>query len=328
MVSDEESNFAMFTDLENFAPNGDKGLADPEHETIAHIADATTGVALNNHYITIKKVKLSALYKPEDVSYGDPLYFDIDNEAHIGYNKFHIDWSVVDDLRQLCDEGVTTAGENEYTISNNLMCVFAKDNSIWVKDDTGQSIWPATPADGDLNFEVYAEAAEGIDANTRLNQAYYDQSNWCEIKLADGVDASQFEGQIIKGGTIHGEFTDKLNPTLENVTLTSAAISSEGDYALNYYMPANFFGRQKCYNPNHSTDYGQNYFFMTPKPQEYAQIVWAVWDASTTSMIMSGSSPGQTAFSMQKINRFQLQKISVCLARLTSGTNQFSKKSA
>ena len=321
MVSDEESNFAMFTDLENFAPNGDKGLADPEHETIAHIADATTGVALNNHYITIKKVKLSALYKPEDVSYGDPLYFDIDNEAHIGYNKFHIDWSVVDDLdayynitgiqtaynnvmefhpteivkweesvvtlRQLCDEGVTTAGENEYTISNNLMCVFAKDNSIWVKDDTGQSIWPATPADGDLNFEVYAEAAEGIDANTRLNQAYYDQSNWCEIKLADGVDASQFEGQIIKGGTIHGEFTDKLNPTLENVTLTSAAISSEGDYALNYYMPANFFGRQKCYNPNHSTDYGQNYFFMTPKPQEYAQIVWAVWDASTTSMIMS-----------------------------------------
>ena len=321
MVSDEESNFAMFTDLENFAPNGDKGLADPEHETVARIADATTGVALNNHYITIKKVKLSALYKPEDVTYGNPLYFDIDNEAHIGYNKFNIDWSVVDDLdayynitgiqtaynnvmefhpteivkweesvvtlRQLCDEGVTTAGENEYTISNNLMCVFAKDNSIWVKDDTGQSIWMTSPAESDANFEVYAEDAEGIDANTRLNQAYYDQSNWCEIKLAAGVDASQFKGKIIKGGTIHGEFTDKTNPTLENVTLTSAAISSEGDYALNYYMPANFLGRQKCYNPNHSTDFGQFYFFMTPKPQEYAQIVWAVWDASSTSMIMS-----------------------------------------
>ena len=187
-------------------------------------------------------------------------------------------------LRELCADGdVGTV----YTISNNLMCVYANGNSIWVKDDTGQSIWPATPADGDLNFEVYAEAAEGIVANTRLNQAYYDQSNWCEIKLADGVDASQFEGQIIKGGTIRGEFTDKLNPTLENVTLTSAAISSEGDYALNYYMPANFLGRQECFNPNHSTDYGQNYFFMTPKPQEYAQIVWAVWDASTTSMIMS-----------------------------------------
>ena len=26
---------------------------------------------------------------------------------------------------------------------------------------------------------------------------------------------------------------------------------------------------------------------MTPKPQEYAQIVWAVWNASSTSMIMS-----------------------------------------
>lgn len=323
MVSDEESNFAMFTDLENFAPNGDKGLADPEHETVARIADATTGVALNNHYITIKKVKLSALYKPEDVTYGNPLYFDIDNEAHIGYNKFNIDWSVVDDLdayynitgiqtaynnvmefhpteivkweesvvtlRQLCDEGVTTAGDNEYTISNNLMCVFAKDNSIWVKDDTGQSIWMTSPAESDANFEVYAEAAEGIDANTRLNQAYYDQSNWCEIKLANGVDASQFEGKIIKGGTIHGNFTNKLNPTLENVTLTSAAISSEGDYAPNYYMPANFFGPQKCYNPNHSTDYGQNYFYMTPKPQEYAQIVWAVWSSQAQKFIMSTS---------------------------------------
>ena len=313
------SEFAMFTNLKNFAPTGEKALADPEHETVAHIADATTGVALNNHYITIKKVKLSNLY--EALSYGGAKYFDIDDEAHIGYNKFNIDWSVVDDLdayynitgiqtaynnvmefhpteivkweesvvtlRQLCDEGVTTAGENEYTISNNLMCVFAKDNSIWVKDDTGQSIWPATPADGDLNFEVYAQAAEGIDANTRLNQAYYDQSNWCEIKLTAGVDASQFEGKIIKGGTIHGNFTDKTNPTLENVTLTSAAISSEGDYALNYYMPANFYGSQECFNPNHSTDYGQNYFFMTPKPQEYAQIVWAVWNASSTSMIMS-----------------------------------------
>ena len=321
MVSDEESNFFMLTDLANFAANGDKGLADPEHETVAHIADATMGVALNNHYITIKKVKLSALYQPTGITYGGEKYFDIDNVAHIGYNKFNIDYSVVDDvnayyditgiftaynntlefhpteivkweesvvtLRELCDEGVTTEGENEYTISNNLMCVFAKDNSIWVKDDTGQSIWMTSPAESDANFEVYAEAAEGIDANTRLNQAYYDQSNWCEIKLANGVDASQFEGKIIKGGSIHGEFTDKLNPTLENVTLTSAAISSEGDYALNYYMPANFLGPQKCYNPNHSTDYGQNYFFMTPKPQEYAQIVWAVWDASSTSMIMS-----------------------------------------
>ncbi len=323
MVSDEESNFFMLTNLANFAANGDKGLADPEHETVARIADATTGVALNNHYITIKKVKLSALYQPSTITYGGAKYFDIDNEAHIGYNKFNIDWSVVDDLdayynitgiqtaynnvmefhpteivkweesvvtlRQLCDEGVTTEGENEYTISNNLMCVFAKDNSIWVKDDTGQSIWMTSPADGDLNFEVYTEAAEGIPANTRLNQAYYDQSNWCEIKLADGVDASQFEGQIIKGGTIHGEFTDKLNPTLENVTLTSAAISSEGDYAPNYYMPANFLGRQACQNSSHSTDFGQFYFYMTPKPQEYAQIVWAVWDDESKKFIMSTS---------------------------------------
>ena len=324
MVSDEESNFFMLTNLENFAPNGDKGLADPEHETVAHIADATTGVALNNHYITIKKVKLSALYLPDGITYGGEKYFDIDNVAHIGYNKFNIDWSVVDDLdayynitgiqtaynnvmefhpteivkweetvvtlRQLCDEGVTTDGENEYTISNNLMCVYANGNSIWVKDDTGQSICMTSPEDGDENFEVFAEAADGVAANTRLNQAYYDQSNWCEIKLANDNDteASAFVGQIIKGGSIQGNFTNKLNPTLENVYLAPKDISSEGSYALNYYMPANFMGSQDCGNNSHN-DYEHTYFFMNPKPQEYAQIVWAVWSSQDEKFIMSTS---------------------------------------
>lgn len=193
-------------------------------------------------------------------------------------------------LRELCKDGVTTEGENEYTISNNLLGVYASADGtkLWVKDASGQSIWMASPVAGDLNFEVYAEAADGVPANTRLEQAYYDQSNWCEIHLT-GANAAAFKGQIINGGSIHGKYTDDLNPTLENVALTTDDIYSEGSYAPNYYMPANFFGRQACQNSSHSTDFEQYYFYMTPKPQEYAQIVWAVWNDPTKKFIMSTS---------------------------------------
>ena len=194
-------------------------------------------------------------------------------------------------LHDLCEKGVTTENENLYIISNNLLGVYASADGtkLWVKDDTGQSICMTSPVDGDKNFEIYPEVDEDVNipANTRLEQGHYDQSNWCEIHLTSN-NASSFVGQIIKGGTIKGNFTDKLNPTLENVTLTDNDIYSEGGYALNYYMPANFKGRQKCGNATHS-DSEQYYFFMNPKPQEYAQIVWAVWNSQDEKFIMSTS---------------------------------------
>ena len=196
------------------------------------------------------------------------------------------EWSAEEvTLRKLCADGIET---HEYTISNNLLGVYAKGNSLWVKDDTGQSICMTSPKDGDENFEVYAEAADGIAANTRLNQAYYDQSNWCELQITSN-NASSFVGKIIKGGSIEGTFSNKPNPTMTGVELSSDDIYSPGSYAPNYYMPANFEGPQECANSSHSTDFEHNFFFMNPKPQEYAQIVWAVWSSQDEKFIMSTS---------------------------------------
>lgn len=297
------SQYAMFTNLQNFAATGNKALAEPELKTVSDII-ATNAAELNNHYITIKKVKLSDLYQA--LSYGGAKYFDIYDETgtigqdHIGYNKFNIDYaSVVDDtdafynitgiftaynnllefhpteifkwaekevtLADLCENG--EEGES-YKITNNLQGVVAVGNSLWVKDENGQSICKTSPASGDEYFEIE------LEENTRPVQGDYDQSNWLEVVFPDATTAKSFENSIIEGYSIEGVFNSKTNPKL---TLASTAqvtkYGNSDEYAPNYYIAPNFTGSQDCATNEHG-----HFFFMNPKPQEYAQIVWAIWE--------------------------------------------------
>ena len=314
------SQYAMFTNLQNFAATGNKALAEPELKTVSDII-ATNAAELNNHYITIKKVKLSELY--EALSYGGAKYFDIYDETgqigqdHIGYNKFNIDWSIVDEddetafynitgiftaynnklefhptevvkwaekevtLADLCKNGEE---EESYKITNNLQGVVAHGTSLWVKDDN-LSICKVSPTA--LYTENFAIEAEG---NTRLEQANYDQSNWLEVVFPDATTAKSFENKIIEGYSIEGVFNKKDNPKLTLATNAQVKVYGQSDvYAPNYFMPANFYGNQDCNVQNH-TDFESHYFFMTPKPQEYAQIVWAIWNSQSEKFIMSTDS--------------------------------------
>ena len=186
-------------------------------------------------------------------------------------------------LRKLCADGVTTTNHNEYIISNNLLGVYAQDNVLWVKDDTGQSIWKTAPGNNEENYFINAEG------NTRKEQVNYDQSNWLEIHFADGVIADNFVDKIIKGGTIDGKFTNKENPTMTDVTLTQDDIYSDGSYEPNYYCAANFAERPTGANYLYQTgNDGYQYFFMNPKPQEFAMITWAMWDGDQFVIPASG----------------------------------------
>lgn len=199
-------------------------------------------------------------------------------------------------LHDLCEKG--TVNET-YTISNRLQCVYIREgNKLWVKDDNGQSIHKTTPAEGDNNYEIGESSS-----NTQLNQSLYDQSNWLEVHLADGsANAQAFYRHIIKGGAITGTFTNKTNPTMENVVLTSTALENSNEiggtveYAPNYYCAANFYngiegGNQACTG---SENHG-NFFFMNPKPQEYVQIDWAQWDG-TKMIIPTGEGANEHRF--------------------------------
>ena len=195
----------------------------------------------------------------------------------ISFTPWHADEVT---LRELCDKGEV---EHEYTISNNLLGVYASADGtkLWVKDDDGQAIVKYAPNDEyPDNFAIEA------DGNTRLDQQYYDQSNWCEILLTN-ENAGAFVGKIIKGGSIDGTFTNKTNPTMTGVTLTSDDIYSDGSYEPNYYIPCNFYGNQSCQTSQHGQPGHGDFFFMTPKPQEYAMVVWAIWDSENDQFVVN-----------------------------------------
>ena len=192
------------------------------------------------------------------------------------------------DLKHLCKNGV----ENQsYKISNDLQVAYVdvESNVLWVKDADGQSIWSTSPAEDDDNFPIE------IQGNTRLNQADYDQSNWLEVHLT-GNNANSFKDKVIKGGSIRGKFTSKLNPTMADVTLTTEDINTESTtaYAPNYYMAANFFGSQNCGSEMAGHEGHGHFFFMNPKPQEYAHVVWAVYNADDNTMNMTTATEHNT----------------------------------
>lgn len=165
-----------------------------------------------------------------------------------------------------------------YTISEPLLAVYGAGNKLWLKDDN-KFANPASPAEGDQNYEI-----EEI-GNPHANQAEYDQSNWIEVQLPEGVDASIFNGHMINSEAITGVLGDKTNPVMTGVTLTEGDIddnSTDTGYEYNYYCTANFVG------PQNGTIAGETYhfFFMTPKPQECAKVVWAQYDATHNKMVM------------------------------------------
>lgn len=311
-----------------FEPATQKGLADPDHyefSTLNALTLSDADIAANcNRYITVEKVKIASK-SSKNFTFANE---NGTVNACVGYNKYNGDGSLLKDgttsadvtvpavsntyynvkgiiqiwqggwefmpieftewkadevtLRKLCADGVVN---NEYKISNNLLGVYASADGtkLWVKDDNGQSISPDAPdATYKDNFPINAEG------NTRLDQALYDQSNWCEIQLAEGEDnANDFVGKIIKGGSIDGKFTNKTNPTMTGVTLTNDNIYSDGSYEPNYYIPCNFYGNQSCQTSQHGQPGHGDYFFMTPKPQEYAMVVWAIWDSANEQFVVN-----------------------------------------
>ena len=303
-----------------------KGLADPDHyefSTLNALTLSDADIAANcNRYITVEKVMIASK-SGKNFTFADE---NGTVNACVGYNKYNGDGSLLKDgttsadvtvpavsntyynvkgiiqiwqggweimpieftewkvdevtLRKLCADGVVN---NEYKISNNLLGVYASEDGtkLWVKDDTGQSISPDAPdATYKDNFPINAEG------NTRLDQALYDQSNWCEIQLTS-ENAGDFVGKIIKGGSIDGTFTNKTNPTMTGVTLTNDNIYSDGSYEPNYYIPCNFYGNQSCQTSQHGQPGHGDYFFMTPKPQEYAMVVWAIWDSENEQFVVN-----------------------------------------
>lgn len=125
--------------------------------------------------------------------------------------------------------------------------LYAKDNNQY-----------ATPSE---------KPADAIDYMAHANlQTGYDQSNWVALNVDNP------ESYVGKDLSVTGTLLRKPNPEM-TVTKITATTPANSGYTPNTYIPASFMGETQT-----SPVGNQNtYFFVTPKPQEYAHISWAVY---------------------------------------------------
>lgn len=192
----------------------------------------------------------------------------------------------------------------EYTISNDLIAtkVTWDDNkgkfAIFAKDDEAYAS-PRHRLDGQESYFIRYENVNHPELNNTVMQEDYDQSNWVEILIPSAINSkldggyqsqldefkSQFENMILPGGSIHGTYIDKLNPTIEYNLSELPSNLAKSDYKPNIYTPVNFLmenlddeGSEAGAKSYRTDALGNQYFFMMDaKPQEMGLVVWCYY---------------------------------------------------
>lgn len=122
----------------------------------------------------------------------------------------------------------------------------------------------------------------------------YDQSNWVKLTLStqypgiDKMDADEqkdllhsYEGFVLPAESVRGQLVNNYNPEMRLALQALPESNTVNNYSQdpNVFVTANFIGTQDC--TEDPDEYGHQvrntYFMVTPKPQEYAKITWAVY---------------------------------------------------
>ena len=157
--------------------------------------------------------------------------------------------------------------DNTYTIADDIIAVYIAEKEpkrLYAKD-LGRHRFPSVKGADEVDY---------VRDRARLQTDVWDQSNWVLLDFNTEEEARQFlrpSKGVIKGGTLTGELTDKLNPTM---TVTSYQVPEQWtDYVENKHVTANYM------DPLVQTGKsGGKYFFVEPKAQEYVMIYWAKYD--------------------------------------------------
>lgn len=137
---------------------------------------------------------------------------------------------------------------------------------------------------GDKNYIVVKDAAKAVrnfstpvadDKFFNINgnkQEEYAQNNWMLVSLP-----VELYNQVNKKNTvtsITGTLTEKTNVAMEATKVVFENVTN--DFAPNTYCPINFLGKSSVKGANPA--YTSSYYFATPKANEYANVVWAVYN--------------------------------------------------
>ena len=136
---------------------------------------------------------------------------------------------------------------------------------------------------GDKNYIVAKDAAQAVrnlsaptadDKFFKINgnkQQDYTQNNWMLVSLPTGLYNQVNEKSIIT--SITGTLTEKFNLAME---ATNVVAGEATDFVPNTYCPINFMGESSVKDETNTN----TYYFATPKANEYAKVVWAVYNAT------------------------------------------------
>ena len=151
---------------------------------------------------------------------------------------------------------------------NDVMVVAKKfqkggKNYIVVKDAAKAVRNFSTPVADDKFFNINGNKQED-----------YAQNNWMLVSLPVELYNQVNEKNTVT--SITGSLTEKFNVAMEatNVVFENAT----NDFAPNTYCPINFMGKSSVKGNNSA--YTSSYYFATPKANEYANVLWAVYNAT------------------------------------------------
>ena len=172
----------------------------------------------------------------------------------------------VSSLAELAENG--TEGK-EYTV-NDAMVVAKKfqagnKNYIVVKD--------AAPAQAVRNFSTPAAGDKFFNINGN-KQEEYAQNNWMLVSLPVELYNQVNEKSTVT--SITRSLTEKFNVAMDATNVVFENVTT--DFAPNTYCAINFMGESSVKGTNPA--YTSSYYFATPKANEYANVVWAVYNGA------------------------------------------------
>ena len=104
-------------------------------------------------------------------------------------------------------------------------------------------------------------------------QEEYAQNNWMLVSLPVELYNQVNEKSTV--ASITGTLDEKLNVAM---TATNVVVGEAADFAPNTYCAINFMGESGVKGTN--PEYASSYYFATPKANEFANVVWAVYNAT------------------------------------------------
>lgn len=179
-------------------------------------------------------------------------------------------------LAELAENG--TEGK-EYTVNDEMVVAkkFQKgDKNYIVVKDAAQAVRNVSaPTDDDKFFNINGN-----------KQEKYAQNNWMLVSLPVELYNQVNEKNTVT--SITGSLTEKFNVAMEATKVVFENVTT--DFAPNTYCALNFMGESSVKGTNPA--YTSSYYFATPKANEYAKVVWAVYNGTDGAFYLPSHTTG------------------------------------